>query len=31
VSFHGRDLDSGLDVTLGQEGEVTFAARSQQP
>jgi hypothetical protein len=30
VAFHGRDLDSGLEVTLGPQGEVTFAPRSPE-
>ena len=27
VSFHGRDMDSGLDVTVGQRRELTFTRR----
>jgi hypothetical protein len=29
LSFHGRDVDSGLDVTVGQRGDLTFTRRAK--
>jgi glycosyltransferase involved in cell wall biosynthesis len=30
LRFHGRDMDSGLDVTIGPQGEVAFTSRPRQ-
>ena len=31
LGFHGRDIDSGLQVTVGTRGEVSFSRAGRQP
>jgi glycosyltransferase involved in cell wall biosynthesis len=30
LKFHGRSIDSGLDITIGPQGDVAFSSRSRQ-